>query len=272
MKTSYGASYSRYLKIGAVYFQPSLLAACATILLLAVITERCYRKMSTLKYILTVWGTAGIMAALILGVANHTIYAGLVCLVAFAMTMYFTRKYLFHITLLVVSGISLFAAFLNLPSSSYAAQRLLSWLSPGDYDFASSTIRALMSATAFSTSGFDYSLLTSGWIDILYDNIFVLMYNCYGWLGAIIIVGEYMYLLFELRKLMRSNFQTNNMFAASICLGVAVHIGALAMFHMGMNLNLLPIVSCPLPLISDWRSLYIPLELAIALSVSRNVK
>ncbi len=79
------------------------------------------------------------------------------------------------------------------------------------------------------------------------DFIFTVIAEEFGFLGSIILIGCFIYLIFCCYK---GSLLAKNFFLKVICLGVATLIFLHVFINIGMVSGILPVVGVPLPLVS----------------------
>lgn len=104
----------------------------------------------------------------------------------------------------------------------------------------------------------------------LTDNFFVTLFHM-GWSVAITIVLIYSFLLYHIYRIAKACLDTHDYFESTICFGVLIHIGFCAAYHICMNLNLLPIIGCPLPFISNWGNEFLFAEIGCVFAAAKQV-
>lgn len=79
------------------------------------------------------------------------------------------------------------------------------------------------------------------------DFIFAAFCEEFGLVGALVLIGLYIYLITRIIKVAKN---ASNNYEALICFGVAIMILIHVFINMGMNMGILPITGIPLPLVS----------------------
>lgn len=100
------------------------------------------------------------------------------------------------------------------------------------------------------------------------DYIFAIICEEYGFIGALVVIGLYLFLLYRVIKIV---LRSPNTFGALLALGLGVSIVLQSFINMGVATNLLPSTGLTLPFISLGGSSiwFLSLAIGIILSVSR---
>ena len=104
----------------------------------------------------------------------------------------------------------------------------------------------------------------------LTDNFFITLFHM-GWSVAITIVMMYGFLLYHIYRIAKACLDAHEHFESALCFGVLIHIGFCAAYHICMNLNLLPIIGCPLPFISNWGNEFLFAEIGCVFAAAQKI-
>ncbi|MEM1215817.1 MAG: FtsW/RodA/SpoVE family cell cycle protein, partial [Bacteroidota bacterium] len=103
------------------------------------------------------------------------------------------------------------------------------------------------------------------------DFIYAVICEEYGLIGGFILIGIYVLLFFRVTRLVTKSPKA---FGAMVALGLALVIVVQAFFHIGINLNVLPVTGLTLPLISMGGTslLFNCIAFGVILSVSKYIE
>jgi len=103
------------------------------------------------------------------------------------------------------------------------------------------------------------------------DFIFAIIVEEYGFLGGLVIVALYMFLLYRAGLVVR---KSKRAFGAFLAMGLTLSLSFQALINMGVAVGILPVTGQPLPLVSMGGTslLFTGVALGIILSVSRSVE
>jgi cell division protein FtsW len=103
------------------------------------------------------------------------------------------------------------------------------------------------------------------------DFIYAVICEEYGVIGGAVIIGLYLLLFFRVTRLITKSPKA---FGAIVALGLSVVVVIQAFFHIGINVNLLPVTGLTLPLISMGGTslLFTCIAFGIILSVSKYIE
>jgi rod shape determining protein RodA len=99
------------------------------------------------------------------------------------------------------------------------------------------------------------------------DFIFSVLAEEWGFMGGMILLGLYLFLIY---RLLRVCSRSKDLFSSFVVLGIAIFFGVHAFINIGMVIGILPVVGIPLPLFSYGGSavLTIMFSLGLALGIS----
>ncbi len=103
------------------------------------------------------------------------------------------------------------------------------------------------------------------------DFIFAIIVEEYGFLGGLVIVALYMFLLYRAGLVVR---KSKRAFGAFLAMGLTLSLSFQALINMGVAVGILPVTGQPLPLVSMGGTslLFTGVALGIILSISRSVE
>ncbi len=83
------------------------------------------------------------------------------------------------------------------------------------------------------------------------DFIFAVFAEEMGFLGVLVMIAQFILMIYRIFKVARNAFDNGNEFAGFMCTGIAVWLALQAFLSMGVNLGLLPTKGLTLPFISS---------------------
>ena len=260
---------SRWLRIGPIQFQPSEIAKIAVIIFLATIIYKTPKRigeiMSLLKIMLLISPVLAVVAY------NNLSTAIIILGIAVCMLFVASPKYLQFI--LMGIGVCLFGALFIL-LASYRAERVMIWLHPEDYEKGYQTLQGLyaIGSGGLFGKGLGESMQKLGFIpEAQNDMIFSIICEELGIFGGIFVLILFGYLLYRLFFIAQN---APDLFGSLIVTGIFIHIALQVILNIAVVLNLMPNTGVTLPFISYGGTsiLFLMLEMAIALSVARQIK
>jgi len=166
----------------------------------------------------------------------------------------------------------------NLNTFWYITQRMDNFLANSKEAIDNKTInyqteQALIAIGSGGFTGlwFGQSIQKFGYLpEVQWDFIFSVVAEELWFVGALILLGMYMYIWY--RWLMISRY-SRDAFAQYAAFGITCWIVLQAFINIGVNLNIVPLTGITLPFISYWGSslLSLSLWLALLLSISRDI-
>ena len=139
--------------------------------------------------------------------------------------------------------------------SPYRARRLASFLDPFDDPFASG-FQLTQSLIAIGSGGITGTGLGNSVQKLLYlpeahtDFLFAVMCEEFGFIGVIVVVALYGFILWKSFNLAKIADQQGNRFAGYLALGIGVWIGLQSFINIGVNMGILPTKGITLPMMS----------------------
>lgn len=260
----------RWLPLGPISFQPSVLAKLTIVIYLAAYIEKNKDKMNKLKKgIFPPLAVVGIISGLILMEPD---LGTAVTLAAISATMIFVGgiKISTFIILGIISFLLSLAAILTEP---YRRERLLIFLNPWQ-DPLDSGYHIIQSLLALGSGGLFGVGAGNSHQKFLYlpepgtDFIFAVLGEEFGLIGTLFIVSLYFLLAWRGLKIAT---RVNDTFGSMLAVGITSMIIIQALINMAVVTSLIPVTGITLPLISyGGSSLVINLvALALLLNISR---
>ena len=249
--SSHGAT--RWLYIGPINFQPAELAKIAVIIMMAYMIGKMGRKVKTLKscMILGLPGAGLALAAYILtdNLSTAMIILGItvgMVFVAHPDMRPFIAVAAAGVILIVIGVLFLVATTKN--SDSFRVMRVLVWLQPEKYsdEGGYQTLQALYAIGS-----------------VICEEL-----GIFGGIFVLILFGYLLYRLFFIAQ------NAPDLFGSLIVTGIFIHIALQVILNIAVVLNLMPNTGVTLPFISYGGTsiVFLMLEMAIALSVARQIK
>ncbi len=139
--------------------------------------------------------------------------------------------------------------------SPYRARRLASFLDPFDDPFASG-FQLTQSLIAIGSGGITGTGLGNSVQKLLYlpeahtDFLFAVMCEEFGFIGVMVVVALYGFILWKSFNLAKIADQQGNRFAGYLALGIGVWIGLQSFINIGVNMGILPTKGITLPMMS----------------------
>ena len=277
--SSHGAT--RWLYIGPINFQPAELAKIAVIIMMAYMIGKMGRKVKTLKscMILGLPGAGLALAAYILtdNLSTAMIILGItvgMVFVAHPDMRPFIAVAAAGVILIVIGVLFLVATTKN--SDSFRVMRVLVWLQPEKYsdEGGYQTLQALyaIGSGGLFGRGLGNSIQKLGSVpEAQNDMIFSIICEELGIFGGIFVLILFGYLLYRLFFIAQN---APDLFGSLIVTGIFIHIALQVILNVAVVLNLMPNTGVTLPFISYGGTsiVFLMLEMAIALSVARQIK
>ncbi|MEJ2734257.1 MAG: rod shape-determining protein RodA [Anaerolineae bacterium] len=255
----------RWLGAGAV--QPSELAKILIIIVLAKFLADHEEDLGRIRTVVTSMGVVAVPMLLIY--LQPDLGTALTLFAIWAAMIWMAGMRLRHLLLLVAIGLAaLPLVWLNL--EEYMQQRLTLFINPAsDPDSYFNVHQALVSIGSGGWMGKGLTHGTQSQLHFLRvrhtDFIFAVTAEELGFLGALVMMGL---LLFLLWRLLRITQRARDTFGRLIAAGVAGLIFFQSVINIGMNLGLMPVTGIPLPFVSYGGSSFLTLMLSIGLAES----
>ncbi len=243
-----GANTRRFLRLGALSFQPSELAKPAIALFLADYLARKHGQMHRLRYLAVPLLLVALLAGLIFIGRD---FGTMACFVLLAGTLI----WLAEVPLRWLAAAAAAAApflYVFVSMEPYRVKRLLAFLDP-EADPMGSGFQIIQSKIALGSGG----LLGQGWMagkqkmDFLpeahTDFVFAMVGEELGMIGTSLLAAGYLVILW---RGLRTALRSPDRFGFYLAIGLTMIIVIPAMLNMGVVLALLPTKGLPLPFIS----------------------
>ena len=269
-QTNFGAQ--SWLELEYFGVQPSELCKIMLIVILAHLLEQYESWHDTLLPTLVSGAVVAIPIALIYLQPD----AGTALVVAF---IWVVMVFMSGIRWVYVAGAGLFGA-LAVPVAwfqmeTYMRDRFLNFLFP-DRDPAGATYNIRQALTSIGSGGLFGKGYLQGTQSQLYflrvrhtDFIFSVLAEEFGFIGCLVLISLFVYLLFQLLKIANDALDAGGRL---IAIGVAAMIGVQMFVNMGMNMSILPVTGLPLPLVSYGGSSLVTTIMALGLAQSVAVR
>lgn len=156
--------------------------------------------------------------------------------------------------LVLTTGLAFVGAIL-VALSPYRARRFASFLDPFDDPFASG-FQLTQSLIAIGSGSWTGTGLGNSVQKLLYlpeahtDFLFAVLCEEFGFLGVLVVVSLYGYIVWKSFRLAKIADQQGNRFAGYLSIGIGVWIGLQSFINMGVNMGILPTKGITLPMMS----------------------
>ncbi len=249
LKLKSGAEVHRWIKIGIFNFQPSEFAKFAVVLFLARFIElKGDKYLQQFKAILTVGLVISIIMILII-VEPHN--SGALFIALLSILMILSSNFSFK-HMLILGSIFLPIVIVGIFINSYALNRFLSVIDPLKYR-SSETYQPFEAILAFVKGGLFGEGFGEGTQKFYYlpkihtDYIYALIGEEIGFVGAVIVLGLFLFILFRGINL---SLNKEDRFTQALGIGLTYIIVLQAFLHILINLSLFPSTGFTLPFIS----------------------
>jgi cell division protein FtsW len=240
---------TRWLKIGGFQFQPAEFLKLAFILYLArFFSSNPSRASSFWMGTFPFWVILAIVGILLLSQPATGTF-GVISISA--LTIYFISGAKFRDILITAIVFAIILGFIII-IAPYRVERLLNIINPNrdpsgsGYQVAQSLIA--IGSGGLSGVGFGYSQQKYNFLpETIGDSIFAIFAEEMGFLGALVILGLYMLILY---RSMRIALRINDLFLKFATVGIAVWIVGQAFINISGLMGLLPLTGVPLPFFS----------------------
>jgi cell division protein FtsW len=247
---------TRWLRIGSITIQVSEPARLAVILYLAGYIVRRGQDLST-RFVGFLKPMAVITLAAVLLLAEPDFGAATV-LVATALAMLFIGGARIR-DFLVFFGVAVAALATLAVTSPYRMRRLTAFLNPWE-DPWDSGFQLTQSLIAIGRGewfgvGLGASVQKMFYLPEAHtDFVFAVFAEEFGLLGALVLIGLFLALVWRILGLARRLAEAGHWFQAYAVFGFGIWLGLQAFINIGVNMGLLPTKGLPLPLVSYGRS------------------
>lgn len=274
----YGAR--RWLKLG-IQFQPSEIAKIAVIIYLPVVIIKMGRQIKTWKAFWVLLGLGGLQALAAFKLTDN-LSTGII-IGGIAMDLIFISSPKTKEILLMGGGVAAVAAviisYMGLTmttSKDFRIRRILAWLHPEE-NMSGGGYQVMQALYAIGSGGFfgkglGNSAQKLGTIpEAQNDMIFSIVCEELGVFGAVLLLLMFGYLLYRLFFIAQN---APDLYGTLVVSGIFAHIALQVILNICVVLNLMPTTGITLPFVSYGGTsiLFLMAEMAIALSVSRQIK
>lgn len=274
----YGAR--RWLKLG-IQFQPSEIAKIAVIIYLPVVIIKMGRQIKTWKAFWVLLGLGGLQALAAFKLTDN-LSTGII-IGGIAMALIFISSPKTKEILLMGGGVAAVAAviisYMGLTmttSEDFRIRRILAWLHPEE-NMSGGGYQVMQALYAIGSGGFfgkglGNSAQKLGTIpEAQNDMIFSIVCEELGVFGAVLLLLMFGYLLYRLFFIAQN---APDLYGTLVVSGIFAHIALQVILNICVVLNLMPTTGITLPFVSYGGTsiLFLMAEMAIALSVSRQIK
>lgn len=274
----YGAR--RWLKLG-IQFQPSEIAKIAVIIYLPVVIIKMGRQIKIWKAFWVLLGLGGLQALAAFKLTDN-LSTGII-IGGIAMALIFISSPKTKEILLMGGGVAAVAAviisYMGLAmttSKDFRIRRILAWLHPEE-NMSGGGYQVMQALYAIGSGGFfgkglGNSAQKLGTIpEAQNDMIFSIVCEELGVFGAVLLLLMFGYLLYRLFFIAQN---APDLYGTLVVSGIFAHIALQVILNICVVLNLMPTTGITLPFVSYGGTsiLFLMAEMAIALSVSRQIK
>ena len=229
------------------------------------------------------WGGGIIPTALLLLISNDLSSSVVVALITFGITFITMHTVKMHMAILGcgIVGVSGYVWSIaskmpdpnNMAGIAFRDKRIAAWIDPERYadDAGFQVLQALyaIGRGGIKGAGLGNSIQKMGAIpEAQNDMIFSVICEELGLLGAIFLIGLFVYLLYQMFRVAVS---TKDIYGYVIVIGVMLHIGIQTVVNIAVNVNVMPNTGLALPFISyGGTAVFCQLvEVGLVLSVER---
>lgn len=270
----------RWLNLG-IQFQPSEVAKIAVIVFIPVIIVKMGKKFKGFKACVPplILGAGLSLGAYFFteNLSTAIIIAGISCLIVFVAHPKTLPFVLIILGGILVVGVGIFILSKTMENSDdFRLQRVLVWLDPEKYsdEGGYQILQALyaLGSGGFFGKGLGNSTQKLGPVpEAQNDMIFSIVCEELGIFGCIIVLLLFGYLIYRLFFIAQN---APDLFGSLMVVGVMAHISLQVILNICVVINLIPTTGITLPFISYGGTsvLFLMMEMAVALSVSRKIK
>lgn len=271
----------RWLNLFGIQFQPSEVAKIAVIVYVPVVIIKMGKRFKGAKACMPplVIGAVLSLGAYIFteNLSTAIIIAGIACIIVFVAHPKTAPFLIIAAAAAAVVGVAVFFLSQTLESSeSFRLRRVLVWLNPEKYseDGGYQILQALyaLGSGGFFGKGLGNSTQKLGPVpEAQNDMIFSIVCEELGIFGGAIVLLLFGYMIYRL-FFIASN--APDLFGSLMVVGIMAHISLQVILNICVVLNLIPTTGITLPFISYGGTsvLFLMMEMAIALSVSRRIR
>lgn len=275
--SSHGAK--RWLKIG-IEFQPAEIAKIAVITFIPMLVVRIGYDIRRISLML-ILVFAGLLLSVLALVFTENLSTAIIIFAIDWVIIFVahpkTKPFMIAAVFLLILTIGGVLWLWNVAEMgmNFRVDRILVWQNPEKYS-ASGGYQIMQALYAIGSGGFlgkglGNSMQKLGWLpEAQNDMIFPIIIEELGIFGGVIVLILYLYLLYRLMFIAQN---APDEFGTLMVTGVFAHVAIQVIFNICVVLNLIPATGVTLPFISYGGTsvFFLMMEIAIALSVSRNI-
>lgn len=273
----------RWIRIGGITLQIAEFVKIGLIIGLALFFSKYYKQLKYMRVTFLIWLLGAVPALLVYKISNNLSTAIILLGITFALTFVMTPNWKLHAGIVGGAGVALVGGVWylknNLPSQaelankSFRAGRFAAWLAPEQYadrqGFQSLQALYAVASGGFFGKGFGRGIQKLEKIpESQNDMIFSVICEELGVVGAVLLIGLFVYLIYLLVKVA---LHGENIFGTVLVAGAALHISLQVMINIAVVLMLIPNTGVSLPFISYGGSavFFTLVEMGLVLSVNR---
>jgi len=239
----------RWLDLGLLTFQPSEFAKFSVVLFTAMyISKKDEKFLKKFEASLALFIVVGILSVLVL-IEPHK--GGALYLVLLLLMIMFSSNFkIKHLIILMIPGLFIF--IFKILTSNYAKNRIIGLLDPEGHR-TDVGLQAFQSILSFAKGGILGEGIGTGTQKLKYlpeihtDYIYALIGEETGFIGALVIIGVFLVILFRGISI---SLQKEDKFVQVLGVGLTYLIVMQALFHIMVNLNIMPSTGFTLPFVS----------------------
>ena len=243
----------RWIRLGSINIQPSEICKFS---LMLYISGYCFRRLSeinTLRSFLKPLFLLSIISLLIMGQPDLGTTA-IICLFVVTILFYAGISFFQFCLLLILLGL---LGFIAISQSPMRIARVMAFQDP----FAADVVQN----SGWQLSNSLISIGQGGWFGLGLGNsfqknfflpeahtdfIFAIMIEELGIIGGILMIAMFLILFFGILKVSMDSFKKNRIFQGFVAFGTLILISVQCLFHISVNIGLLPTKGLTLPFIS----------------------
>lgn len=271
----------RWIKIGSMSLQVAEVSKILIILWIGTRISRYTKNKSRYRILWFIWLPAGASALFLCAKSSNLSTLIILCGIIFGMTIIMTPFNKTHIVVFAAAagGVAVVINHIysiinsNTAFKDFRYGRIGAWLAPEKFS-SDESYQSLQSLYAVASGGFSGKGLgnsvqkLSRIPEAQNDMIFAVICEELGILGAFIMLGMFLYLIFQLFKIAS---RAETIFGRAVVTGIAIHISLQVIVNIFVVLMIFPNTGVSLPFISYGGSavIFTMAEMGIALSVDR---
>lgn len=274
----------RWINLGFIQFQIAELIKITTIMFLAYMVHKYYRAQKSTGATVRMWLGGGIPAIMVFAITDDLSSAAVILGVTFLTSFICMKTYKIHafiaVVVIIAVGVYIYSIASNLPTpeelemANFRVGRIAAFIDPERYadDQGYQVLQSLYAVASGGIfgKGLGNSTQKLGAIpEAQNDMIFSVICEELGLFGAIILIGLFAYLCFNIVKVTHAS---RDIFGSVLVMGVFLHFGIQTIINIAVNLNCMPNTGIGLPLISYGGTAILcqMAEIGIVYSVERN--